>query len=167
MARWGAGSLAPAADICVVSPPPTDLETPADTAPIFRAAVEPAPSAPIAVASRAFGDDFPPLRDQWRVRLAGLLLLGTMLLYVPWMFSSLNEQLPWIAWPFAATNVFSLVYAFLAVGNAWSRRVPARRPVPPGDEPHVGVIIPTCGEAVPMILRTVVSVLEQDWPATA
>jgi cellulose synthase (UDP-forming) len=34
-----------------------------------------------------------------------------------------------------------------------------------GAEPHVGVIIPTCGEAVPMILRTVVSVLEQDWPA--
>ena len=29
----------------------------------------------------------------------------------------------------------------------------------------VAVIIPCCGESVPMILRTVVSVLEQDWPA--
>jgi cellulose synthase (UDP-forming) len=28
----------------------------------------------------------------------------------------------------------------------------------------VGVIIPTCGEPVPMALRTVSSVLEQDWP---
>jgi cellulose synthase (UDP-forming) len=27
------------------------------------------------------------------------------------------------------------------------------------------VIVPTCGEPVPMVLRTIVSVLEQDWPA--
>ncbi len=128
-------------------------------------AVEPAPSAPIAVAARAFGDDYPPLRDQWRVRAAGVLLLLTMALYAPWMLTSLNGDLPWLAWPFAAVNAFSLAYAVLAVGNAWCRRVPPRRPVPRGAEPHVGVIIPTCGEAVPMILRTVVSVLEQDWPA--
>jgi cellulose synthase (UDP-forming) len=36
--------------------------------------------------------------------------------------------------------------------------------VPAAAEPHVGIIIPTCGESVPMILRTVASVLEQDWP---
>jgi hypothetical protein len=128
-------------------------------------AIEPAPSAPIAVAARAFGDDFPPLRDQGRFRLAGLVLLATLLLYVPWMLTSLNEKAPWIAWPFAAANLFSVGYAVLAVCNQWSRRVPVRRPVAPGVEPHVGVIIPTCGEEVPMVLRTIVSVLEQDWPA--
>jgi cellulose synthase (UDP-forming) len=122
------------------------------------------PSTPIAVAARAFGDDFPPLRDHGRVRLAGLLLLATLLLYVPWMLTSLNEKNPWIAWPFAAANVFSTAYAVLVVFNAWSRRVPVRRPVGHGLEPHVGVIIPTCGESVPMILRTILSVLEQDWP---
>src|SRR4029077_14088035 len=36
--------------------------------------------------------------------------------------------------------------------------------LPYGDEPQVAVLIPTCGEPVPMILRTVQSVLEQDWP---
>lgn len=124
-----------------------------------------APSAPIAVAARRFGDEYPlRVRQQTLVRSAGFLLLVTTLLYVPWLLTSLNEEHPWLAWPFAAANLFSLAYGLLSVVNAWSRRVPPRRPVPAGAEPHVGVIVPTCGEAVPMVLRTVVSVLEQDWP---
>jgi cellulose synthase (UDP-forming) len=124
-----------------------------------------AASAPIATAARAFGDDYPPLRDKWRVRAAGLLLLATTLLYAPWMLTSLNGSAPWLAWPFAAANVFSLAYGLLSVVNAWTRQVPERRPLAAGAEPQVAVIIPTCGEAVPMVLRTVVSVLGQDWPA--
>jgi cellulose synthase (UDP-forming) len=124
----------------------------------------PAPSSPIAKAARAFGDDYPPVRHQWRVRVAGLLLLATTLLYLPWMFTALNEDVAWLAWPFAAANVFSLAYGALSVFNAWQRHVPEWRPLPAGAEPPVGLIIPTCGESVPMVLRTVVSVLQQDWP---
>jgi cellulose synthase (UDP-forming) len=124
----------------------------------------PAPSSRIAQAARAFGDAYPPLEGQWKVRAAGLLLLATALLYLPWMLGSLNEDVPWLAWPFAAANIFSVAYAALTVFNNWRRRVTERRPVPAGVEPHVAVIIPTCGESVPMVLRTVVSVLEQDWP---
>jgi cellulose synthase (UDP-forming) len=125
---------------------------------------EPAPSSPIATAVRVFGDDYPPVRDQWRIRAAGLLLLATTLLYLPWMLTSLNEEAAWLAWPFAAANVFSLAYGVLSVFNAWERHVPERRTLPAGAEPPVGVIIPTCGESVPMVLRTVVSVLGQEWP---
>ena len=114
----------------------------------------PAPSAPIAKAARAFGDGYPPVQAQWRVRAAGLLLLATTLLYLPWMLTSLNHELAWLAWPFAAANVFSLAYGALSVFNAWSRRVPDRRPAAAGAEPPVGVMIPTCGESVPMVLRT-------------
>ncbi len=130
-----------------------------------RARVEPAPSGPIALAARAFGDDYPPLRGQCAVRIAGVLLVLATLLYLPWMLASLNTSLPWLAVPFAAANVFTLACGLLAVTNAWTRHVPGRRPVPPGDEPPVAVIVPTCGEPVRMILRTVCSVLEQDWPA--
>jgi cellulose synthase (UDP-forming) len=157
IARWGVDQWA--------MPSRLMLPAPAAPAEIIAEAIKPAPSAPIAVAARAFGDDFPPVHDQNRVRLAGLLLLATVLFYLPWMLTSLNEKIAWVAWPFAAANLFSMGYAVLAVCNAWSRSVPVRRPVQRGMEPHVGVIIPTCGEAVPMILRTIVSVLEQDWPA--
>src|SRR5215203_400898 len=121
-------------------------------------------SAPIAKAARAFGDHYPPVRGQWRLRAAAVLFLATTLLYVPWMLTSLNDELRWLAWPFAAANIFSLAYGALSAFNAWWRRVPERRPLPPGAEMPVGVIIPTCGEALPMVLRTVVSVLQQDWP---
>jgi cellulose synthase (UDP-forming) len=127
----------------------------------------PKPAAPssIAQAARAYGDELPPLRGQWRIRAAGLLLIAATLLYAPWMLRSLNGDLPWLSWPFAVANVFSLAYGLLAVFNAWSRQIPAARPVAPGDEPQVAVVIPTCREPVPMILRTIASVLEQDWPA--
>ena len=127
----------------------------------------PKPAAPssIAQAARAYGDAYPPLRGQWRIRAAGLLLVATTLLYAPWMLTSLNDEARWLAWPFAIANVFSLAYGVLAVFNAWSRKVPEPRPLTYGDEPHVAVIIPTCGEPVPMILRTIASVLDQDWPA--
>src|SRR5215211_6462185 len=123
-----------------------------------------AESAPIAKAARACGDHYPPVRGQWRLRAAAVLLLATTLLYVPWMLTSLNDELRWLAWPFAAANIFSLAYGGLSAFNAWWRHVPERQPLPPGAEMPVGVIIPTCGEAVPMVLRTIVSVLQQDWP---
>lgn len=131
----------------------------------FLGRVEPAPSSPIASAARAFGDDYGPLRYQWAVRGAGVVMLATTALYVPWMLGSLNGEARWLSWPFAVANLLTLFTTMVAVFNAWSRRIPPRRPLPRGGEPHVGVIIPTCGEPVSMILRTVTSVLEQDWPA--
>ena len=85
-------------------------------------------------------------------------------LYLPWMFASLNRGEPWLAWPFLVANVLTIFTALLAVFNAWWRTAPPRRPLPRGAEPHVGLIVPTCGEAPAMILRTVLSVLVQDWP---
>jgi cellulose synthase (UDP-forming) len=126
--------------------------------------IEPAPSGRIATAARRFGDAYPPLRGQWQIRAAGAILVAVTLFYVPWMFASLNRGKPWLAWPFLAANALTIFTALLAVFNAWWRTAPSRRPLPRGAEPHVGLIIPTCGEAVPMILRTVLSVLVQDWP---
>ncbi|HLY84193.1 MAG TPA: glycosyltransferase, partial [Acidimicrobiales bacterium] len=132
------------------------------TAPVMHPTA--APSSPIATAARAFGDDYPPVHDQWRVRAAGLVLLAITVMYVPWMLTSLNTDARWLAWPFAAANLFSVFYSAVIVINSWERRVPARRPVRVGGEQPVAVIIPTCGESVPMVLRTVTSVLAQDWP---
>jgi cellulose synthase (UDP-forming) len=129
-----------------------------------RPALVPAPSSPIAVAARAFGDEFPQPRQRW-VRLAGIALVAASALYLPWLLTSLNGSLLWLAVPFAIVNVFTVAQGLLSVLNSWWRRAPSRRLVPRGSEPMVGVIVPTCGEPVAMVLRTIVSVLEQDWPS--
>lgn len=124
----------------------------------------PAEPSSIARSVRRFGDEYPIVISQWPIRGAGLILVVATIFYIPWMFASLNGAAWWAAWPFAAASLFSAVYSLVAVCNLWQRSVPVKRPVQPGAEPAVAVIIPTCGEPIPMILRTVVSVLEQDYP---
>src|SRR6476659_9923576 len=120
--------------------------------PAAPARVEPAPPAPIAVAARAFGDEFPPAHaDRW-MRVAAVVLTTASVWYVPWLFSSLNRSALWLAVPFAAANVFTLISGLVSVCNSWQRRIPHATP------------LAACGEPVPMILRTILSVLEQDWP---
>jgi cellulose synthase (UDP-forming) len=123
-----------------------------------------APSSPMARAARAFGDAYPPIRGHWLVRAAAIAYLISAAIYMPWLFSSLNHHLPWLAWPFLLANLFTLATTFLSIYNHWWRAVPLARPLPHGAEPSVGIIIPCCGEPLPMILRTLASVLEQDWP---
>jgi cellulose synthase (UDP-forming) len=123
----------------------------------------PAPSQPVAIAARAFGDAYPQVRQRW-IRAAGLFLAAATAFYLPWLLTSLNTSLPWLVWPFVVANVFTLASGLVSVLNGWWRSVPQQKLVPVGAEPMVGVIIPTCGEPVPMVLRTVISVFEQDWP---
>jgi hypothetical protein len=63
-----------------------------------------APSSPMAVAARAFGDDFPPISRHWLVRAAGIAYLASAVIYVPWLLTVLNRHLPWLCWPFLAAN---------------------------------------------------------------
>ena len=98
------------------------------------------------------------------MRLSAVVLALASVWYLPWMFASLNGDALWLAWPFAVANVFTVVVGLLSVANSWHRSVPDPAPLPHGGEPLVGVIVPTYNEPVPMILRTVLSVLEQDWP---
>jgi cellulose synthase (UDP-forming) len=130
-----------------------------------RPRIEPAPSAPIAVAARAFGDDFPPVAPQRWIRVGAVVLAIASLWYVPWMLASLNPRALWLAVPFAAANLFTVAAGLLSVANSWRRSIPEPVVRPRGAEPLVGVIVPTCGEPVPMILRTIASVLDQDWPS--
>jgi cellulose synthase (UDP-forming) len=123
-----------------------------------------APSSPMARAARAFGDDYPPVRRHWLVRGAGIAYVVSAIIYMPWLFSSLNRHLPWLSWPFLAANLFTLATTLLSIANHWCRRVPEPHAQPRGAEPTVAVIIPCCGEPVSMVLRTITSVRRQDWP---
>jgi cellulose synthase (UDP-forming) len=118
----------------------------------------------MARAARAFGDDYPPITRHWLLRCAGVVYMVAAAIYLPWLLTSLNRQLPWLSWPFLAASLFTLATTLLSIFNHWWRAVPERRPLAPGREPPVGIIIPCCGEPLAMVLRTVASVLEQDWP---
>jgi cellulose synthase (UDP-forming) len=124
-----------------------------------------APSSNLAQAARNYGDRFPGRRRQRPIRASGVLLLGLMLVYLPWMFTHLNSAVAWVAWPFAAASVLSGVCLALSVFNGWHSRITPPRPLVGPIVPEVAVIIPTWGEPAPMVLRTVLSVLEQDYPA--
>jgi cellulose synthase/poly-beta-1,6-N-acetylglucosamine synthase-like glycosyltransferase len=124
-----------------------------------------APSSNLAQAARRYGDDFPHQRRQRAIRASGMLLVGLMLVYLPWMFGHLNSAVAWLAWPFAGASVLSALCLALSVFNGWHSRVTPPRPLTGLVVPEVAVIIPTWGEPVAMVLRTVLSVLEQDYPA--
>ncbi len=49
--------------------------------------------------------------------------------------------------------------------NGWSSRVTPARCLAGAGVPDVAVLIPTLGEPVPMVLRTVLSVIDQDYPS--
>ena len=125
---------------------------------------EPAASSVIAVTARGFGDDYPAEVDNAFVRAASVVLLMSLLVYVPWLIGHSNWSYPGVTWPFLLAHVLSLGALLLKVCTTWTRSVPPPRPVRDGAEPLVGIIIPTAGEPAAMVLRTVVSVLEQEWP---
>jgi len=98
-------------------------------------------------------------------RFAGVLFFGTTLWFVPWLFLHLNGQAWWLAIPFVAATLMTVLLAGVTVINSWSLWAPPERRVPPGEEPNVLVVIPTAGEPPEMVYRTARSVLAQDYPA--
>jgi hypothetical protein len=148
--------------IGAVGAPPASLDT-TEIDPLERLARDAAPPSNLAVAARRFGDRFPDARRQWPIRLLGVVLIALMAFYLTWMFPHLSGD-PWVAWPFAAASMLSAVCFALSVVNGWVSRVTPRLPLLGNVVPRVAVMIPTLGEPVPMVLRTVLSVLEQDYP---
>jgi cellulose synthase/poly-beta-1,6-N-acetylglucosamine synthase-like glycosyltransferase len=124
-----------------------------------------APSSNLAQAARRYGDDFPHQRRQRAIHASSVLLVGLMLFYLPWMFGHLNSAVAWLAWPFAGASVLSALCLALSVFNGWHSHITPPRPLTGPIVPEVAVIIPTWGEPVAMVLRTLLSVLEQDYPA--
>jgi cellulose synthase (UDP-forming) len=132
---------------------------------IAAARIRAAPSSNIAQAAWRFGERFPEARRQWHIRFANVLVLGLMAFYLVWMLGHMSPHRLWLALPFAAASVMSAACLLVSAINSWCSHVTTPRPLKGNRVPLVGVIIPTCGEPVPMVLRTVLSVLDQDYPA--
>src|SRR5580704_13088463 len=104
------------------------------------------------------------LHHDRRAQALGVALLLTIAWFLPWLASHLDLAHAWLSLPFLAATVIVVAALLVSVVNRWQRAVPVRCPVPAGSEPRVAVIVPTLGEPLELLERTVRSVLEQDWP---
>jgi cellulose synthase (UDP-forming) len=102
--------------------------------------------------------------NTWAIRLAGFFALASTLWCGPWLLLHLNTQHLWMSVPFTIALGLSMTLTLATFVTEWRRSVPQESPLPHGDEPLVAVLIPTLGEPLRMLRRTVESVLAQDWP---
>lgn len=99
-----------------------------------------------------------------QVRLAaGLVTLGSVW-YLPWAVLNVDWRNWWLAVPFLLANCVVVATALLSAFNNRTRAIPLQIDVAVGHEPLVGVIVPTYSEPIYMVVNTVNSILEQDWP---
>ncbi len=82
----------------------------------------------------------------------------------PWLLLHLNYDDFWLSVPFAFALSLTMALTAVTFVNEWRRTVPETHPVPAGEEPLVGVLVPTLGEPVSMVIRTVESIFSQSWP---
>lgn len=101
----------------------------------------------------------------WKIRLAGILAVLSMLWCGPWLLLHLNYEDFWLSVPFVFALSLTMALTAVTFVNEWRRTVPETHPVPEGEEPLVGVLVPTLGEPPSMVVRTVESIFDQAWPA--
>jgi cellulose synthase (UDP-forming) len=99
-----------------------------------------------------------------RARVSAVVLVLAMAWFLPWLIAHADISKPWVSLPFLAATLVVCAASLVSVINRWQRAIPLPSPVATGDEPRIAVIIPTLGEPLRLLDRTVRSVLEQDWP---
>jgi cellulose synthase (UDP-forming) len=99
-----------------------------------------------------------------RMQLVGVALLAATAWFLPWLIAHADLSKPWLSIPFVAATVVVAAALLVSVVNRWQRAEPVQALVAAGAEPRVAVVIPTMGEPLALLERTVRSVLGQDWP---
>ena len=102
-----------------------------------------------------------------KIRITGVLFIIASLAYTPWMLTTMNTQAWWFALPFLFATIYITLFLYLTIYNNWNRSVPQLFKLPDGVEPMVAILIPTYGEPVEMLQKTIESVLQQNWPQDA
>ena len=98
------------------------------------------------------------------VQGTGVIFAVTILGHLAWLATSLDTRNPVLAGMFVVAILVMDVYGALAIVNSWQIARPSLRLLERGGQPTVAVLIPTCGEPITMLIATIRSVVEQDWP---
>jgi cellulose synthase (UDP-forming) len=99
-----------------------------------------------------------------KFRVTGIAFVLVSLFYISWIVENLNKDALWFSLPFLLANLCITISIFISIFNNWNRSTPNLFKIPQGLEPAVAVFIPTYGEPVEMLQKTIESVLQQDWP---
>ncbi|HRI05390.1 MAG TPA: glycosyltransferase [Candidatus Dojkabacteria bacterium] len=97
-------------------------------------------------------------------RTIGLILLISGALYLSWVVAHINTQHLWFSLFSLLISVFSVISSILLVINNWSWKRPVIHKLAHGNEPKVGIIIPTWSEDPKLVQSVAKSVLAQDYP---
>ncbi len=100
----------------------------------------------------------------WKLRTIGILTLLSATWYLGWLLTVLNYHNFYISIPFAIGCILLGINILCSVINNWKLVNPIEIYAGMGRETNVAIIIPTLGEPIEMIARTVQSVLDQNWP---
>ena len=98
------------------------------------------------------------------VQVTGVVFGVTILGHLAWLATSLDTSRPVMAAAFVIAILIMDVYGALAIVNSWRIARPSLRLLERGGQPTVAVLIPTCGEPITMLIATIRSIVEQDWP---
>jgi cellulose synthase (UDP-forming) len=101
---------------------------------------------------------------QWQRPLSIVFFLFCSCGYIVVMLLYLNIQVLWLSIPYAVASILFVLAFCLSCVNGWRKYTPLICPLLFDDPPPVAVLIPTCGEPVLMVRKTIESVLAQWYP---
>jgi cellulose synthase (UDP-forming) len=103
-------------------------------------------------------------RSHRPVQFACIAVIISAAWFTPWLVLHIDMTHPLSSVPFVLAFLYMVFQIHISIINNWHWSCAKVLQVPPGREPHVAVIVPTCGEPVVMIYRTLMSIIAQDWP---
>ncbi len=101
------------------------------------------------------------------VRISGSILAASILWNLYWIAANPNLLTGFssvFSYLFLAATMLISFGGMLMIINSWSFHSIKPMKLMRKDKPHVGIIMPTCGEPVDIVMKTLASVATQDWP---
>ncbi len=103
-------------------------------------------------------------RQFWKIRLSGIFVILVTIWYLSWLIHSGINANNFLYIPFLGASLLLAINSIFSVYNHWGSEKPIEILLPEKNEVKVGIIVPTWGEPVETIVKTVLSVFEQDYP---
>ena len=103
------------------------------------------------------------VNDHHLHRYAGVGYVVATLIYLLWLYMRIDLGNWFVSVPFFISQAFLFILVAVSVRNHWTLNFRIKRPVVPEKPPTVSVVVPTYGEPVEIIERTLKSILHLNY----